>query len=98
VGKIQIDILGESFSAQADEDDAYLAKLLSYYKQITDSIKKTSGVNDPLKVSILSGLALVDELYREKQKSISLKNSKDDEEIRIEEIAKSMIEKISGVL
>ena len=72
MGKLQIELLGASFSAQASEDDAYLAKLLSYYKEITESIKNSSGVKDSLKISILSGIALVDELYKEKQKSISL--------------------------
>lgn len=65
MGKLQIELLGASFSAQASEDDAYLAKLLSYYKEITESIKNSSGVKDSLKISILSGIALVDELYKE---------------------------------
>ena len=69
MGKLQIELLGASFSAQASEDDAYLAKLLSYYKEITESIKNSSGVKDSLKISILSGIALVDELYRGMQKA-----------------------------
>jgi len=84
LGKLQIELLGASFSAQASEDDAYLAKLLSYYKEITESIKNSSGVKDPLK---------------EKQKSIFLSKSvptEDDE--KAERIAQSIIEKISGAL
>ncbi|WP_407399368.1 cell division protein ZapA [Treponema sp.] len=99
MGKIQIDILGTSFSAQAAEDDAYLTKLTSYYKAITDSIQKTSGVQDPMKISILAGITLVDELYKEKQKSIKLSNVlRSDDEEKAEKITMSMIEKISGVL
>ena len=99
MGKLQIELLGASFSAQASEDDAYLAKLLSYYKEITESIENSSGVKDSLKISILSGIALVDELYKEKQKSISLSKAvptEDDE--KAERIAQNIIEKISGAL
>lgn len=99
MGRIQLDILGASFSAEAEEDDEYLHKLSSYYKAITDSIQKSSGVKDPMKISILAGITLVDELYKEKQKSIKLSNqiSREDEE-KAERITMSMIDKISGVL
>lgn len=99
MGKIHIDMLGASFSAQADEDSAYLEKLLSYYREITDSIHNSAGVSDPMKISILAGIALVDELYKEKKKSISLSHSlHPEDETQMEEIALSIIEKISGVL
>lgn len=99
MGKIHLDILGTSFSANASEDDEYLLKLSSYYKAITDSIKKSAGISDPLKISILAGITLVDELYKEKQKSIKLSRelSSEDEE-KAERITMNMIEKISGVL
>ena len=99
MGKIQLDILGESFSAQAPEHDAYLTKLSSYYKAITDSIEKTADVKDPLKISILAGITLVDELYKEKQKSIKLSNYiRSEDEEKAEKITQNMIDKINGVL
>lgn len=99
MGKIQLDILGSSFSAQTPEDEEYLKKLSSYYKAITDSIQKTADTKDPLKISILAGITLVDELYKEKQKSIKLSNilSSEDEK-KAEKITMSLIEKINGVL
>ncbi len=97
MGKLQIDILGASFSAQASEDDEYLAKLLSYYKAITDSIKTNSKVSDPLKVSILSGIALVDELYKEKKKSVTLSKSLDEDK-QVESIVSNILDKIDGAL
>lgn len=99
MGKIQFDILGTSFSAQAAEDDEYLLKLSAYYKAIVNSIQKSSGVSDPLKISILAGITLVDELYKEKQKSIKLSNElQTEDDAKAEKITMSMIEKISGVL
>lgn len=99
MGKIHVDILGTSFSAQAPEDDEYLVKLTSYYKAITDFIRNSAGISDPLKISILAGITLVDELYKEKQKSIKLsKELSTDDDKKAEQIAMSMIEKINGVL
>ena len=99
MGKIHVDILGTPFSAQAAEDDEYLVKLTSYYKAITDSIRNSAGISDPLKISILAGITLVDELYNEKQKSIKLsKELSTDDDKKAEQIAMSMIEKINGVL
>lgn len=97
MGKLKIDVLGTSFSAQASEDDEYLKKLLSYYREITNTISSSTKLEDPLKISILAGITLVDELYKEKQKSIALSMDSGDGE-KAEQIAKKMIEKISGVL
>ena len=75
MGKLVIDVLGTSFSAQADEDDEYLEKLSSYYKEITSTIKKSTNLQDPMKISILAGITLVDELYKEKQKNFILSSN-----------------------
>lgn len=104
MGKIQIDILGTSFSAQTSEDDAYLKKLLSYYTKITDAIKTSAGVSDPIKVSILAGIALVDELYKEKEKNAILSRAAGEDKAppedseKIQEIAQNLIEKLNEVL
>lgn len=99
MGKLVIDVLGTSFSAQADEDDDYLEKLSSYYKEITSTIKKSTNLQDPMKISILAGITLVDELYKEKQKNFILSSNLDNSELRQAEIiTQSLIEKIDGVL
>ena len=99
MGKLVIDVLGTSFSAQADEDDEYLEKLSSYYKEITSTIKKSTNLHDPMKISILAGITLVDELYKEKQKNFILSSNLDNSELRQAEIiTQSLIEKIDGVL
>lgn len=99
MGKLVIDVLGTSFSAQADEADEYLEKLSSYYKEITSTIKKSTNLQDPMKISILAGITLVDELYKEKQKNFILSSNLDNSELRQAEIiTQSLIEKIDGVL
>lgn len=96
MGKLRIDVLGASFAVQANENDEYLKKLLSYYRQITDAIQGSAQVGDPLQTSILAGLTLVDELYKSKKQNYSYDKVIHDDEA--ERIAMEMIEKIDEVL
>jgi len=73
MGSLQIDVLGASFAIKANEESAYLEKLLGYYKRITEEIKKTGGLSKPVEIAIMSGITLVDELYKEKSKNAKRK-------------------------
>lgn len=59
-----IDVLGTSFSLTVDEDPLYLEGLLAHYNTIIDNAKKISNMNDPLKIAILAGIQLCDELEK----------------------------------
>lgn len=65
---LQIDTLGTTFAIQAKEDEEYLNKLLNYYKKIVSQVECESGIKDPLKISIIAGIMICDELCKEKQK------------------------------
>lgn len=97
-------MLGTVFTIQANENSEYLQKLLGYYKQITDDVEKIDSVKSPLQVAILSGIMLCDELYKEKQNKIALENGTVlegqnlEEQKKIEQKTKEMIEKIQKVL
>ena len=98
MGKLQIDVLGSSFAIEAKEDDTYLKKLLSYYAEMTAQIEKRGHLKNPLQVSILSGIMLCDELYREKSK---IAQQTAENEIKNEESSKrtaAMIKMIDTVL
>ncbi len=99
-GSLQIDILGTSFSIKANEDTAYLEQILGYYKKIVNQIEKDSHLDDPLKISILAGITLSDELYKAKGRNIKFQQAleKDSTDIEAERITKSLIEKIDKVL
>ncbi|MCL1927413.1 MAG: cell division protein ZapA [Treponema sp.] len=59
-------LLGTSFSIVADEDINYLEKLLNKYKSVLDNTQKAAGVNEPLKLAILTGFLLCDEIEKTK--------------------------------
>ena len=67
MGRLKIEMLGTSFTIQANEDNQYLEKLLGYYQRITDDVKRIDSIKSPLQVAILSGIMICDELYKEKQ-------------------------------
>ena len=99
MGSLQIDLLGSSFAIKANEESAYLEKLLGYYKRITEEVKKTGGLTKPVEIAIMSGITLVDELYKEKSKNVKLSKdgqSTDDEEV--ERLTLRMIDRIDKAL
>ena len=57
-------LLGTSFSIVADEDGAYLEKLLAKYKNVLENTQKATGIDDPLKLAILTGFLLCDEIEK----------------------------------
>lgn len=99
MGKLQVNILGTSFSADVPEDEEYLQKLLNFYKEVTESVQNSTGVFDPMKVSILAGITLVDELYKEKQKKfLSAQQQETEDSLQAEEITQKLIDQIDEVL
>jgi len=59
-----IDILGASFYITAGEDPAYLDEVLAKYKIAVANTRSISGMQDPLKVAILTGFLLCDEINK----------------------------------
>jgi cell division protein ZapA (FtsZ GTPase activity inhibitor) len=64
---LRIDILGTSFSIVADEDPLYLNSLLNRYRTVIENTQKSTGMKDPLKIAILAGFLLCDEIQRAKK-------------------------------
>lgn len=95
-GNLQIDLLGASFAIQADEKPEYLNALLGHYKKTISQIETTSGLSDPLKIAIIAGILLTDEIYKEKMKRADQVSPVDLAEA--EKIALGMISRIDQVI
>ena len=104
MGKLSINLLGTSFTIQANEDDEYLAKLLKYYTRIVNDVSQIDSIKTPMQTSILAGIMLCDELYKEKSEKIALKKGKNistvkpEEEEELERRTIAMIDRINKVL
>jgi cell division protein ZapA len=65
---VNIDLLGSSFTVQTDESLDYMESLVARLRERIDALKATTRVSDPLKLSILLNITLVDELTRERSR------------------------------
>jgi hypothetical protein len=86
-------VLGITFSISANKDSAYLEELLARYRAVLENTRKTTGVgtNEPLKLAILSGFLLCDEIEEMKAR----KASEGDE---TEELILDMIAQIDKII
>jgi len=64
---LHFDLLGTSFSIAADEDISYLESLLNRYRIILENTRKSTGLDEPLKLAILTGFLLCDEIEKTKK-------------------------------
>jgi len=64
-----INVLGASFSITADKDPKYLSAVLEQYELAIANTQSISGMKDPLKVAILTGFLLCDEINELKQQA-----------------------------
>ena len=96
-GQLNIDLLGTSFAIQANETDEYLNKIYNHYLHVLDQVRQSSSVKDPLKLAILAGILIADELYKEE---FSGQNSQEliQKACDMEKSAMRMIEKINEVI
>lgn len=62
----RIDLLGTSFTIRSQEDEAYFKDVVAYLRKRVDEAAGKNAMVDPLKVSILAALNVVDELFKER--------------------------------
>ncbi|MDR1024475.1 MAG: mannose-6-phosphate isomerase, class I, partial [Treponema sp.] len=61
---LHVEVLGASFTITADEERSYLEELLEDYYLKVRNMQRSTGLKDPLKIAILTGYTLCDELYK----------------------------------
>ncbi len=59
---VKIDLLGCSFSIQTDESKEYMQAILAELEHRIETLRGSTKVSDPLKLSILANITLLDEL------------------------------------
>ena len=95
--RLQIDLLGTSFAIEADQPSEYLKSIYNHYKKVVSEVQQTSGVSDSLRIAIIAGVLLSDELSKERlnpQETIQ----QDETDVLIDQSAKKMIEDIDSII
>lgn len=96
-GRLDINLLGTSFSIQANESDEYLKSIYSYFVDCVSQVESTVGQNlEPIKVAIVAGILLSDELKKERL-FIQQLNADEQENYQIAARTKKLIEKLDNV-
>ena len=92
---LDINILGTSFSITAGEDPAYLEEVLSQYQFAVANTQGISGMKDPLKVAILTGFLLCDEINKLK---LQVEEEQAGSEQALGRVTRDLISRIDQVL
>jgi len=95
--RLSIDVLGTSFAVRADEDEAYLKRILWYFEHKVEETKRRIRISDPMKISILTSFYIIDELLREKNWD-GRKTALPEESEEMERIALKMIAEIDEAI
>lgn len=96
-GHLSVNVLGTSFELEADQKNEYLQSLYGYYLSVLEKAKATAGVEDPLKIAILAGLSLSDEVFRARSDG-SDAEAEPDAFLAMERSTMKMIAKIDDVI
>ncbi len=93
---MKINLLGTNFTLESDENPEYLESVTQYFSKKIDEIKSTVDTEDPIKLAILAGILVVDELYKYKSSTQEPKNTTELEEA--ERITLALIDKLDSSL
>lgn len=66
---VTIELLGTSFTIQTDESREYMETLVAELSRRVDSLRRSTRVQDPLKLSVIAGITILDELTRSRRES-----------------------------
>ena len=66
-GRADVEILGQRLSVRGRGTPEYIHELAEYLNGRIQTVREQARVFDPLRLSLLAGLHVVDELYRSRQ-------------------------------
>ena len=61
---IEVEIFGQTFTVNSEDDEKYVRKLASFVDQRMRQITGSAKVTVPLRVAIMAGLSIADELFK----------------------------------
>ena len=92
---VHINLLGTRFSIQTDETPEYIQQLLEKLDDRFTRLERSTGLKDPLKLAILTGLFLEDEIRKSRNSSVSTEEQAEAEQLTLQILAnldKTLIE------
>lgn len=96
-GHLQINMLGASFAIDAGESDEYLQSIYSHYAKVVADVQMTSGIKEPIRIAIIAGIILSDQLSKERLNPQTAVPERETE-VLIEKSTRKMIEDIDSII
>jgi len=90
-----IEILGTNFTISAEETPEYLNMLLDKYRRTIEKVQAATGLKDPLKIAVLTGFLLCDDLEKAESVPGAVKNEELGE---AERLTQGMISRLNEVV
>lgn len=97
-----IDILGDKFYIATSEDQEYLEEVLGQYRFAIANTQNISGIENPLRIAILTGFLLCDQInkmktqVREDQANADAQRA--DEEHELHQITNNLIIRLDSII
>lgn len=99
--QLKVTLLGTSLMIQSDEDAEHLQAVIQYFEKKIDEVKKRLPTTEPIKLAVLAGLNIVDELLKIQTQVRTQQASAHDsvnEAEEVERITRRMIQKLDNIL
>ena len=71
-GRAEIEIFGQRITVRGRGSPEYIRGLAEYLDRMIRTVREEARVQDPMRLSVLAGLHLVDELFRLRDREASL--------------------------
>lgn len=96
---LHINLLGTTLSIKSGTRPEYIKKVIAYYQRKLGETESRSPVNDPVKLSILTSLNIIDDLFKLESNNGHIPSQCSRiEETEIAEKAQSMIDELDRIL
>lgn len=97
-GRVEVNLLGTSFTLSSDQESSYLNRVVKEYSLLVKRVQSETGVHDPLKCSILAGILATDQRLKQNDSDRESSPFPKDEVQAVERITGQLIQKIEKCL
>jgi cell division protein ZapA (FtsZ GTPase activity inhibitor) len=96
--QLKVQLLGSAFTIQSDETREHVEDVLEYYQTRVAEVLERNPGTDPVKIALLAGLNVADELLRLKKSGRPLDAASEGTSSEIDTITRHLIDTIDTAL
>lgn len=66
-GRAEVEILGQRYTIRGEASPDYIRRVAAYLDGKIQEVRRGAGVKEPIRLSVLAGLHIADELFRARE-------------------------------